>query len=58
MKKNIRDYELEIDTCESGFECLEKVKENTYDLILLDDMMPKMSGTETLKHKSSYSLWF
>ena len=38
-----------IDYCYSGFECLEKTKSNTYDIILLDDMMPKMSGTETLK---------
>ena len=38
-----------IDYCYSGFECLEKNKSNTYDIILLDDMMPKMSGSETLK---------
>ena len=38
-----------VDYCYSGFECLEKNKSNTYDIILLDDMMPKMSGTETLK---------
>jgi len=37
-----------IDTCLSGFECLEKVKTgNEYDLIFMDDMMPKMSGIET-----------
>ena len=42
-------YLVEIDTCISGMECLEKVKLNNYDLILLDDMMPKMSGVETLK---------
>ncbi len=37
-----------IETCNSGFECLEKVKDgNEYDLIFLDDMMPKMSGIET-----------
>ena len=39
-----------IDTCNNGFECLDKVKSGTkYDFILLDDMMPKMSGTETLR---------
>ena len=42
-------YKIQIDTVESGFECLEKIKTNHYDLILLDDMMPKMSGTDTLK---------
>ena len=37
-------------TCDSGFACLEKIKNGEeFDLILLDDMMPKMSGVETLK---------
>ena len=39
-----------IDTCESGFECLDRIKQGKqYDLILLDDMMPKMSGSITLQ---------
>ncbi len=42
-------YKTIIETAESGFECLEKVKVKNYDLILMDDMMPKMSGVETLK---------
>ena len=46
--KMLDPYEVSIDTCLSGLECLEMVKTNNYDLILLDDMMPKMSGTETL----------
>ena len=33
----------------NGFDCLDKVKNGEkYDVILLDDMMPKMSGVETL----------
>ncbi len=40
----------EITCIESGFECIEKMKQKeVYDLILLDDMMPEMSGVETLK---------
>ena len=39
-----------IDFCESGPECVEKIKNGEqYDLILLDDMMPKVTGTETLQ---------
>ena len=47
-EKVIAKYNPIIDSCESGFECLEKVKINKYDLILLDDMMPKMRGSEVL----------
>ena len=45
----LREYNPEIDEAESGAICLEKVKINKYDLILMDDMMPEMSGTETLE---------
>ena len=36
------------DTAASGEECLKKVSENHYDLILLDHVMPGMDGVETL----------
>lgn len=49
-KKLLLPYNCNVDTCESGFECLEKIKSgNHYDLILMDDMMPKMRGTEALE---------
>lgn len=45
----LKKYNLIVETCKSGYECLEKIKEKQkYDLIFMDDMMPKMSGTETL----------
>ena len=45
----LKKYNLIVDSCESGRECLERIQEGEiYDLILMDDMMPKMSGTETL----------
>ena len=46
----LSNYNVQIETVESGFDCLEKVKSCSYDLILMDDMMPKMSGVETF-HK-------
>ena len=33
----------------SGFEAIEKIKENKYNIVFLDHMMPKMDGIETLK---------
>ena len=47
--KILKDFNLDIDECESGFECLDKLKTNDYDLILMDIMMPKMGGVETLR---------
>ena len=45
----LKKYNLNIDSCTSGFDCLERInKGKEYDIILLDDMMPKMSGKETL----------
>jgi len=47
----LQDYHCIIDTLESGQECIDKIKMGaTYDLILMDDMMPKMSGVETFHH--------
>jgi len=47
----LRSYNVEVETVSSGIECLEKINNKEfYDIILMDDMMPKMSGTETF-HK-------
>lgn len=40
-------YNVTLECVMSGQECLNKVNEGKYDLILLDDMMPKMTGGET-----------
>ena len=37
------------DLAGSGREAIEKIKEKKYDIVLLDHMMPKMDGIETLK---------
>lgn len=43
-------YDFEIDELTSGIDCIEKIKSGAhYDLLLLDDMMPKMSGVQTLQ---------
>jgi len=39
-------YNARIDTCLSGAEAIELVKQNKYDLIFMDHMMPEMDGIE------------
>ena len=45
----LSDLPYEIDECYNGKECLEKLKSNSYDLILMDIMMPEMDGEATIK---------
>ena len=40
---------IQIDTATSGEECLALAKKNSYDVILLDHMMPQMDGVETFQ---------
>ena len=51
-------YNPNIEFAESGYECIDKIKAgNKYDLILMDDMMPKMSGVETLKELNNIAFF-
>ena len=46
----LQTFNVQIETVMSGFECLDKINNGEkFDLILMDDMMPKMSGGETLQ---------
>lgn len=46
----LSDMKCVIDEADSGLKCLELVKENKYDLIFMDHMMPVMDGVETFGH--------
>lgn len=45
----LKPYNFNVKLVESGYECLEVMETSTYDLILMDIMMPKMNGVETLR---------
>ena len=50
-KKALADFNFEIDEAYDGQECLDKVNSGKkYDLILMDIMMPNMSGETALHH--------
>ena len=59
-RKALQDFNFEIDECYDGQECLDKVVNgNEYDLILMDIMMPNMSGETAiakLKEKPNFNI--
>jgi len=43
-------YDLNIETCESGYDAIDKIKRgNMYDIVFMDEMMPGLSGLETMR---------
>lgn len=55
IKFNLMREGYEADTCSNGEECLEILKENEYNLLILDVMMPKLDGFETLRELRKFS---
>lgn len=50
-EKLLSKYRAIVDVAQSGMECIQKIYNGqVYDMILMDDMMPQMSGVETF-HK-------
>lgn len=49
VKDNLEYENYEVDTAENGEIGLNKILDNDYDLIILDVMMPKMSGFDVCK---------
>ena len=48
-RRALKDFNFVIDECYDGKECLEKINSgNTYDLILMDIMMPNMNGEKCI----------
>ncbi|MCR5033748.1 MAG: response regulator transcription factor [Lachnospiraceae bacterium] len=46
---------MEVDTAFDGEEALQKIKENSYDIILLDVMLPKLTGFEVCQQVREFS---
>ena len=44
----LKATKMQMELCKSGQECLDRLAEKCFDLVLLDQMMPGMDGIETL----------
>lgn len=45
--KMLKEYKFILDEAENGYDAIELVKQNKYDLIFMDHMMPELDGVET-----------
>lgn len=50
LRNLLKETQIQVSEAGGGRECVDLVKENRYDLIFLDHMMPEMDGVETLHH--------
>ncbi len=49
LKQILERNDFDVVTASDGFECLEKIKDGFKGIILMDIMMPEMSGWDTIK---------
>ena len=55
IKFSLEQDGMEVDQAFDGEEALEKIKENDYDIVLLDVMLPKLDGFEVCKAVKDFS---
>ena len=48
ISRLLGEYNPDLDSCNNGLACIDKVQEKKYDVIFLDHMMPGLDGVETL----------
>ena len=49
VKSLLKKTQVQITLAESGAECIAKLQQEPFDIVLLDHMMPEMDGVETLR---------
>ena len=55
IKFSLEQDDMEVDTAFDGEEALEKIRANSYDIVLLDIMLPKYSGLEVCQMAREFS---
>ncbi|SNU08861.1 DNA-binding response regulator, OmpR family, contains REC and winged-helix (wHTH) domain [Lachnospiraceae bacterium] len=55
LKFSLEQEDMEVDTAFDGEEAVEKARANSYDIMLLDIMLPKLSGLEVCQMVREFS---
>ena len=55
IKFSLMQDDMQVDEAYDGEEALEKIKNNKYDMVLLDLMLPKLSGMEVCQQVREFS---
>ena len=55
IRFSLEQDDMEVDTAFDGEEALEKIRANSYDIVLLDIMLPKYSGLEVCQMAREFS---
>lgn len=55
IRFSLEQDDMEVDCAYDGEEALEKIKNNEYDIILLDIMLPKLTGLEVCQQVREFS---
>lgn len=55
LKEYAEAENYEVDGAENGYDAIEKCKNNNYDLIIMDVMMPKLDGFSAVKEIRAFS---
>lgn len=53
---SLEELDCHVDEAENGLEAIEKISEQDYDVLILDYMMPELTGIEVLKKIDSESI--
>ncbi len=56
IKFSLEQDGMEVDTAYDGEEALQKIRENTYDMVILDLMLPKIDGMQVCQTVREFSM--